>query len=301
MTKLVNRAKVRTATTGTGTLTLGSVVDGFQSFSAAGVSNGNSVSYVIEDGSNWEVGTGTYTTASNTLTRVITESSNSDSALNLSGNAVVFVSATAADVQSNVEITGGTLNGVVIGGSSAAAITGTTLTATGDLFVADKIIHTGDTNTSLRFPSADVITAETDGVERLRIDASGNVGIGTTLTSSRLTITGAGNSLGGTTEFNTEIVQENSTAKRGLFFGHDTSSQIGIVGSNSAGVPSNLAFWTFNGAAWGERLRIDASGNLLVGTPTSGASKLRISGLPTSSAGLSAGDVWNDGGTLKIA
>lgn len=50
-----------------------------------------------------------------------------------------------------------------------------------------------------------------------------------------------------------------------------------------------------------ERMRIDASGNLLIGTATSGASKLRISGLPTSSAGLSAGDVWNDGGTLKIA
>lgn len=50
-----------------------------------------------------------------------------------------------------------------------------------------------------------------------------------------------------------------------------------------------------------QTMTLDASGNLLIGTTSSGGSKLRISGLPTSSAGLSAGDVWNDGGTLKIA
>ena len=46
---------------------------------------------------------------------------------------------------------------------------------TGDLSIADKIVHTGDTNTAFRFPSADTITAETGGSERLRIDSSGNV------------------------------------------------------------------------------------------------------------------------------
>ena len=43
-------------------------------------------------------------------------------------------------------------------------------------------------------------------------------------------------------------------------------------------------------------------GKVLIGTTTTtGTSKLRISGLPTSSAGLGAGEVWNDAGTLKIA
>lgn len=41
-------------------------------------------------------------------------------------------------------------------------------------------------------------------------------------------------------------------------------------------------------------------GKLLIGTNTAGGSKVRISGLPTSSAGLVSGDLWNDAGTVKI-
>ena len=48
----------------------------------------------------------------------------------------------------------------------------------GDVSIADKIIHTGDTNTAIRFPAADTITAETGGSERMRIDSSGRVLIG---------------------------------------------------------------------------------------------------------------------------
>jgi len=47
----------------------------------------------------------------------------------------------------------------------------------GDVSIADKIIHTGDTNTAIRFPAADTITAETGGTERLRINSAGNVKI----------------------------------------------------------------------------------------------------------------------------
>ena len=51
----------------------------------------------------------------------------------------------------------------------------------GDVQVPDKIIHSGDTNTAIRFPAADTITAETGGSERLRISASGlnATGVGT--------------------------------------------------------------------------------------------------------------------------
>jgi hypothetical protein len=97
MVVLVNRAKVSTATTGTGTMNLGSAESGYQTFADAGVLNGSVVRYVIEDGVNWEIGTGTYNTSGTTLTRTVSESSNSDSALDLSGTAIVFISATATD------------------------------------------------------------------------------------------------------------------------------------------------------------------------------------------------------------
>ena len=43
----------------------------------------------------------------------------------------------------------------------------------GDVQVPDKIIHSGDTNTAIRFPAADTITAETGGTERFRITSDG--------------------------------------------------------------------------------------------------------------------------------
>ena len=56
MVTLVNRAKMSITSTGTGTpITLGSAEDGYQSFADAGVSNGDVVRYVIEDGDNWKL------------------------------------------------------------------------------------------------------------------------------------------------------------------------------------------------------------------------------------------------------
>jgi hypothetical protein len=98
MVTLVNRAKVSTSTTGTGTITLGAAESGYQSFADAGVTDGDVVRYVIEDGTDWEIGTGTYTASGTTLTRTVDESSNAGAALNLSGSAVVYVSAAAEDI-----------------------------------------------------------------------------------------------------------------------------------------------------------------------------------------------------------
>jgi hypothetical protein len=129
MAVLKNRAKMSTSTTGTGTITLGSAEDGYQTFADAGVANADVVRYVIEDGNNWEIGTGTYTATGTTLSRTVSESSNSDAAINLSGSATVFIGATAEDIpalyaDNDVSATAPTASGnnaVAIGDSATAA------------------------------------------------------------------------------------------------------------------------------------------------------------------------------------
>ena len=98
MVTLVNRAKMTTATTGTGTITLGAAEAGYQTFADAGVADADVVRYVIEDGDAWEIGTGTYTASGTALSRTLSESS-TGSLLNLTGAAVVYVTAASADLQ----------------------------------------------------------------------------------------------------------------------------------------------------------------------------------------------------------
>jgi hypothetical protein len=55
-----------------------------------------------------------------------------------------------------------------------------TKTFTADVFLSDKIVHNGDTNTAIRFPAADTVAVETNGSERMRIRDNGVIAINTT-------------------------------------------------------------------------------------------------------------------------
>lgn len=129
MAKLYNRARMTITSTGTGTLTLGSAVTGYQTFASAGVANGDVVSYAIEDGANWEIGTGTYTTTGTTLSRTPSASSNANAAISVTTAAQVFITALTADI---VNASSGTATGLTITGSketkTAPSISTNTLT-----------------------------------------------------------------------------------------------------------------------------------------------------------------------------
>ena len=98
--KLNDRVKESSSTTGTGTLTLGGAVTGFETF-AAGIGGSNTTYYCIfENGTNnFEVGFGTLNGGASTLARTnVISSSNSDGLENFGGATEVFCTVPGAKI-----------------------------------------------------------------------------------------------------------------------------------------------------------------------------------------------------------
>lgn len=154
MSVLANRVKVAVdSAPGTGSIDLGSAIAGYQSFADGGITNGQVVSYAVEDGSDWEIGTGTYTTGTpNTLSRTVIESSNSDAALDLSINAVVFVTALASEM---VLTSGAAFTGAVQG--STDTDTSNTGTVTLDFATNQNFVLTLTGNVTLDNPTTEAV------------------------------------------------------------------------------------------------------------------------------------------------
>lgn len=109
-----------------------------------------------------------------------------------------------------------------------------------------------DTNTGIFFPAADTIAFAEGGVESVRIDASGNVGIGSVpVNSRRLTLNTSG-------QTDLSIVA-GSTNYAQLLFGYTGADNKGNISYYNG--DNSMQFYT-NAT---ERARIDSSGNLLVG------------------------------------
>jgi len=95
---------------------------------------------------------------------------------NITGTAATFTTGTFSG---NVDIAGALTYEDVTNVDSVGIIT-----AQSDISIADKIVHTSDTNTAIRFPAADTFTVETGGAEAIRVDSSGRLLVGTTAAGS---------------------------------------------------------------------------------------------------------------------
>jgi hypothetical protein len=185
-----------------------------------------------------------------------------------------------------------------------------TLTATGVTTVpagtvsAPAITTTGDTNTGIFFPAADTIAFSEGGVESMRIDSDGDVGIGTASPSYKLHVVGgsANNFLldNGGQQYTQLLIQRNGAVNTGGDILVDGTNSTFAIRSLLAG-PMIFATSATAGAGT-ERARIDSSGNLLVGTTsTLGASGvLQLLGsmdaqAVTRCSAASAGQYWRYG------
>lgn len=132
------------------------------------------------------------------------------------------------------------------------------VSVSGDLTISDKIVHSGDTNTAIRFADADTVTIETGGSERLRVNSSGKVGIGDTAPTSKLDL---GSDVGSSVT--------------------DVTNHIGLFGSlYGFGITSNQlnyvsgADHVFYNTSGNERVRILGTGGLTFNGDTAAVNAL---------------------------
>ena len=110
-----DRVKETTTTTGTGTLTLAGAVTGFDSF--ADVGDSNTTYYSCTDGTDFEVGVGTYTLSGTTLSRdTILESTSTKITADVNGAVSASASVTVDNVQGGTLTVGQRVRGTGISG-----------------------------------------------------------------------------------------------------------------------------------------------------------------------------------------
>ena len=165
----------------------------------------------------------------------------------------------------------------------------------GDVQVPDKIIHSGDTDTAIRFSGADTITAETGGSSRFKIDSSGNVTIGNDGDSGsnpssgydELCIEGGNEAIG-----MCFLSPAANDVEQTIAFGDSNNNQSGKIQYEHAN--DAMHFDT----AGSERVRIDSSGNVTAVNTASGGQSVTLKVGASNASGANAGKiVINNGGT----
>ena len=175
-----------------------------------------------------------------------------------------------------LDTTGGTYVLKIYDGTAWRSESGTFVDVSGDTMTgalgvvagsasAPGVFFSGDTNTGLLAPAADSVAITTGGLQRIVVDSSGRLGVGTTSPDSLLDLEFA----------NSRIrFEQESGSNRPVIRGTRTSDKanraISIGGSDISFLIGSTATTALTSAD--EKVRIDSSGRLLVGTTTEGAS-----------------------------
>jgi hypothetical protein len=200
----------------------------------------------------------------------------------ISGSGLTFTTAPVsgttffATVLGDMQAVGTPSDGTVLPASIASSgtfvfpnvtTTGTTLIASGTA-AAPSLAVIGDVNTGLYSPGTDQLAVSTGGTGRLFVDASGNVEVGAASNlGSRLGVTTSSASVLGL--YRTAVGEA-----RLSFYNNNASSTAalaarvgGLLTDATAGAEAGaLLFSTTNAGASGERMRLDSSGRLGLGT-----------------------------------
>ena len=149
-------------------------------------------------------------------------------------------------------------------------------------------------DTALTFGTRSAAGGGVDANERMRITSAGNVGIGTSSPGQRLDVNGSIVTTGGTTD------------QRGMFIGHQNNINTSYVSRSENGVPntSNRIKFSYTDDSLGfdvnaaERMRIDASGNVGIGTSVPDA-LLSVNGVASFGDGSAAAPSITNFGDLN--
>ena len=135
--------------------------------------------------------------------------------------------------------------------------------------IPDKIVHSGDTNTAIRFPAADTFSVETGGSERLRILSNGNIGVGTDTAPHKLSVKGTISMISNAS--GVQIVNLSSSSNNGYVMVNDStgttrarldSSGVSYVRGGNFGVGTNNPSRELHVSGTGEVARFQSTNSV---------------------------------------